>query len=94
MYFKFISLTFPAFNYSGGYFNPVLATALQWGCVGRTNIEHIAVYWIGACAGAVLSVPVFKMKQVRAILLGEEATAPPPAKKEVTEKTEEEKKMK
>lgn len=44
------------------------------------------MYWIGACAGAVLSVPVFKMKQVRAVLLGEEATAPPPAKKDVTEK--------
>lgn len=71
----YLSLT--AFNYSGGYFNPVLATALKWGCSGHTNIEHIIVYWIGACAGAVLSVPVFNMKQVRALLIGDEATAPP-----------------
>lgn len=75
------SLVVAAFNYSGGYFNPVLATALKWGCSGHTNIEHIIVYWIGACVGAVASVPVFNMKPVRALLLGEElarkeATAP------------------
>lgn len=32
------------------------------------------MYWIGACAGAVLSVPVFNLKPVRALLLGEEET--------------------
>lgn len=79
-----------AFNYSGGYFNPVLATALKWGCSGHTNIEHIIVYWIGACAGAVLSVPVFNMKQVRALLIGDEATAPP--KEERKESTDDQKK--
>ncbi|KAH8372836.1 hypothetical protein KR009_006114 [Drosophila setifemur] len=62
-----------AFNFSGGYFNPVLATALKWGCRGHTNVEHIIVYWIGACAGAVLSVPVFKLGVVRRLLVGEEA---------------------
>lgn len=54
-----------AFNYSGGYFNPVLATGLKWGCDGHTNIEHIIVYWIGACTGAILSVPVFKIIKQR-----------------------------
>ncbi|XP_017040802.1 aquaporin-11 [Drosophila ficusphila] len=67
------SLVVAAFNFSGGYFNPVLATALKWGCRGHTHLEHIIVYWIGACAGAVLSIPVFKLSIVRRILLGEEA---------------------
>uniref|UniRef100_T1GT92 Aquaporin n=1 Tax=Megaselia scalaris TaxID=36166 RepID=T1GT92_MEGSC len=66
------SLVVAAFNFSGGYFNPVLATALKWGCSGHTNIEHIIVYWIGACVGAVLSVPVFKMNIVRKYLIGDQ----------------------
>lgn len=61
-----------AFNFSGGYFNPVLATALKWGCRGHSNLEHIIVYWIGACLGAILSVPIFKLSIVRQFLLGEE----------------------
>lgn len=65
------SLVVLAFNFSGGYFNPVLATALKWGCRGHTNIEHIIVYWIGACIGAILSVPLFKMSIVRRYLVGE-----------------------
>ncbi|XP_037950750.1 aquaporin-11-like [Teleopsis dalmanni] len=66
------SLVVAAFNYSGGYFNPVLATALKWGCRGHTNLEHIIVYWIGACTGAILSVVVFRLPAVRRILLGDE----------------------
>lgn len=63
---------FEAFNYSGGYFNPVLSTSLKWGCSGHTDIEHVIVYWIGACGGALLSVPAFKHPIVRNLLLGEE----------------------
>ncbi|KAM7344220.1 aquaporin isoform 2-T4 [Cochliomyia hominivorax] len=69
------SLVVAAFNFSGGYFNPVLATALKWGCRGHTNLEHIIVYWIGACVGAVLSVPLFKVPTVRKILLGPELSS-------------------
>jgi len=65
------SLVVAAFNFSGGYFNPVLATALKWGCRGHSNIEHIIVYWVGACVGAIISVPVFRLPFVRHILLGE-----------------------
>jgi glycerol uptake facilitator-like aquaporin len=50
-----------AFNYSGGYFNPVLATSLKFGCRGHTAIEHIAVYWIGASLGAVASIYVYPL---------------------------------
>uniref|UniRef100_A0A1B0D2Q3 Uncharacterized protein n=1 Tax=Phlebotomus papatasi TaxID=29031 RepID=A0A1B0D2Q3_PHLPP len=65
------SLVVAAFNFSGGYFNPVLATALKWGCSGHTNIEHIIVYWIGSCGGALMSVPVFKLPTVRNLLVGD-----------------------
>lgn len=61
---------FSAFNYSGGYFNPVLATALKWGCSGHTNLEHIIVYWIGACVGALASVPLFRNRTVHQLLVG------------------------
>lgn len=70
--YAFNYVMFSAFNFSGGYFNPVLATALKWGCRGHTNMEHIIVYWIGACIGALLSVPLFKMQAVRNVLLGRE----------------------
>lgn len=62
---------FEAFNFSGGYFNPVLATSLKWGCSGHTGMEHVIVYWIGACVGAILSVPIFRHPYVRNLLLGE-----------------------
>lgn len=65
---------FTAFNYSGGYFNPVLATALKWGCSGYSNIDHILVYWLGACVGAILSVPLYKYDVIKKVI-GEESLA-------------------
>nr|XP_018903899.1 PREDICTED: aquaporin-12A [Bemisia tabaci]XP_018903900.1 PREDICTED: aquaporin-12A [Bemisia tabaci]XP_018903901.1 PREDICTED: aquaporin-12A [Bemisia tabaci] len=53
------SLVVAAFNYSGGYFNPVLATALKYGCEGNTTIEHFVVYWIGACLGSVAALTFY-----------------------------------
>ncbi|XP_035788197.1 aquaporin-11 [Anopheles aquasalis] len=63
------SLVVAAFNLSGGYFNPVLATALKWGCAGNSALEHIIVYWIGSCVGAILSVPLFKTATFRDLFL-------------------------
>lgn len=65
---------FAAFNYSGGYFNPVLATALKWGCGGNSHIDHLIVYWLGACVGAILSVPLYKYDVIKK-LVGEERLA-------------------
>ena len=48
-----------AFSTSGGYFNPVLATGLKFGCKGHTNMEHGIVYWIGSSLGAVCSVYIY-----------------------------------
>ncbi|XP_063365741.1 aquaporin-12 isoform X1 [Cydia amplana] len=57
-----------AFEYSGGYFNPVLATSLKAGCDGHTLLEHAVVYWIGACAGSILSVYVYKLPAIQKYL--------------------------
>ena len=60
-----------AFQFSGGYFNPVLATALQWSCNGVNNIDHIIVYWIGCCIGSIASIYVYRLPSVRKLLISE-----------------------
>eukprot|EP00093_Oithona_nana_P006732 06732.XXX_105051_103143_1 [CDS] Oithona nana genome sequencing. len=50
------SLVVAAFDYSGGYYNPVLATGLKFGCRGHSHFEHFIVYWIGASLGALASI--------------------------------------
>ncbi|XP_057670087.1 aquaporin-11 [Diorhabda carinulata] len=57
-----------AFNFSGGYFNPALATSLKLGCDGNTFVEHVLVYWFGATAGAVLSIFLFKATYIQDII--------------------------
>ncbi|XP_059057636.1 aquaporin-11 isoform X3 [Achroia grisella] len=64
------SLVVAAFDYSGGYFNPVLATSLKAGCEGHTLLEHAVVYWIGACAGSVLSVYLYKIPAIQRYVRG------------------------
>jgi len=64
------SLVVAAFDYSGGYFNPALATALKYGCEGNTLLEHAVVYWIGACAGALLSIYIYKLPAVQKFMHG------------------------
>jgi len=54
------SLVLAAFDHSGGYFNPVLATSLKLHCRGHTDMEHFIVYWIGATAGSVVSWLIYK----------------------------------
>ncbi|CAG9771076.1 unnamed protein product [Ceutorhynchus assimilis] len=57
-----------AFNLSGGYFNPALATSLKLGCEGNTVLEHILVYWIGSSTGALLSCVIFESNAVQNFL--------------------------
>nr|AWT57818.1 Aquaporin AQP12L2 [Chilo suppressalis] len=59
-----------AFEYSGGYFNPVLATSLKAGCEGHSLLEHAVVYWIGACAGSALSVYMYKLPIIKKFVRG------------------------
>lgn len=55
------SLVVAAFNYSGGYYNPVLATGLKMGCRGHSHIEFGIVYWIGASIGAIAAMYVYPL---------------------------------
>ncbi|XP_028136839.2 aquaporin-11 [Diabrotica virgifera virgifera] len=57
-----------AFNFSGGYFNPALATSLKLGCDGNTFVEHVIVYWFGAIAGAILSIFLYKSVFIQNII--------------------------
>ncbi|XP_031839545.2 aquaporin [Nomia melanderi] len=59
------SLVIAAFDYSGGYFNPALATALKYGCLGTTFMEHVIVYWVGACAGSIVSLRVYRQPSIQ-----------------------------
>ncbi|XP_030757663.1 aquaporin-11 [Sitophilus oryzae] len=54
-----------AFNFSGGYFNPALATSLKFGCTGNTFAEHVIVYWLGAFLGSAISVIIFNSNVVQ-----------------------------
>ena len=53
------SLVVAAFDTSGGYYNPVLATSLKYGCKGHNAVEHFLVYWVGASIGALASIYIF-----------------------------------
>lgn len=59
------SLVVAAFDYSGGYLNPALATSLKYGCLGTSFIEHVIVYWIGSCVGSIASLRVYNMPFVQ-----------------------------
>jgi len=54
------ALVVAALTTSGGYFNPVLASALQYGCDGATMWEHLSVYWVGDTIGAILVVLIWR----------------------------------
>ncbi|CAG5089763.1 Similar to AQP11: Aquaporin-11 (Milnesium tardigradum) [Cotesia congregata] len=62
------TLVVAAFNYSGGYFNPALATSLKYGCLGTTFMEHVIVYWVGACAGSILSIRVYQHPAIQSFV--------------------------
>ena len=47
---------FDYLGYSGGYYNPVLATGLKLGCKGHSHLEFFIVYWIGSSLGALASI--------------------------------------
>ncbi|TGZ49299.1 Aquaporin [Temnothorax longispinosus] len=67
-------LVVAAFNYTGGYFNPALATSLKYGCLGTSSLEHVIVYWIGACIGSIASLRVYRMPFVQNFVQLQEST--------------------
>uniref|UniRef100_A0A6B0V512 Putative aquaporin-11-like protein n=1 Tax=Ixodes ricinus TaxID=34613 RepID=A0A6B0V512_IXORI len=46
-----VVLVLAALTTTGGYFNPIMASALMLGCGGSTLTEHFTVYWVGALIG-------------------------------------------
>ena len=52
-------LVLAAFHKTGGFFQPLLAFARTFGCVGVLRpvnlIDHVLVYWVGASLGAIAS---------------------------------------
>ena len=50
---------------SGGAFNPAvgLGPALVHAIVGHGSINHVWLYIVGPCAGAVLAAAIFKVQQ-------------------------------
>ncbi|XP_064456807.1 aquaporin-11-like [Ornithodoros turicata] len=46
-----VILVLAALTTTGGYFNPIMASALMLGCEGNTLMEHFLVYWLGALVG-------------------------------------------
>lgn len=65
------SLVVAAANYSGGYFNPALATSLKYGCLGTTTMDHVIVYWVGACAGSIASIQIYRMPFIQRFIHNE-----------------------
>lgn len=49
-----------ALELSGGYFNPILAASLEYGCKGIDFYQHIIVFWLGPLLGHVLAKASYK----------------------------------
>jgi aquaporin rerated protein, invertebrate len=68
------SLVVLGFNYSGGYYNPLLATGLKMGCLGHSLPQFFIVYWVGATLGSVASSYFFRLPAVHSVLVPSAAT--------------------
>jgi len=54
-----VALVIAAFDLTGGYFNPNLALGIKLGCGKGGHFQHLAVYWIGPCIGALVAGPLY-----------------------------------
>ena len=56
------------FDLTGGYYSPALALGTKLGC-GQGGLvggaEHLAVYWVAPCLGALLAQPVYTAAKQR-----------------------------
>ncbi|XP_059472364.1 aquaporin-11 isoform X2 [Neocloeon triangulifer] len=78
------SLVVLGFNYSGGYYNPLLATGLKLGCLGHTFAQFFVVYWLGATLGSVAASYFFRLPAVHSLLVPSAAAAQQkPAEEEI-----------
>eukprot|EP00092_Neocalanus_flemingeri_P000312 GFUD01000334.1.p1 GENE.GFUD01000334.1~~GFUD01000334.1.p1 ORF type:complete len:305 (-),score=94.85 GFUD01000334.1:104-1018(-) len=54
-----VALVIAAFDLTGGYFNPALALGIKLGCGRGGHLQHMAVYWLGPCVGAIMAAPLY-----------------------------------
>jgi len=55
-----VALVIAAFDLTGGYYSPVLATGIKLGCgTSPDHLVHLAVYWAGPMAGTLLAPPLY-----------------------------------
>jgi len=54
-----VALVITAFDLTGGYFNPACALGIKLGCGKGGHLQHLAVYWLGPCVGALIAAPVY-----------------------------------
>jgi len=66
-----VALVIAAFDLTGGYFNPNLALGIKLGCGKGGHLQHLAVYWVGPCVGALIAAPVYD--RVKAVVVTETA---------------------
>ena len=54
-----LCLVLSAFNFTGGFYHPVMATVRTYGCRGffrnLTSLDHFTVYWMGSTLGALMA---------------------------------------
>ncbi|NXD42124.1 AQ12B protein, partial [Copsychus sechellarum] len=53
-------LTYTAGPFTGGFFNPALATATTFQCSGSSFWDYIQVYWLGPLAGMLAALLLFQ----------------------------------
>ncbi|OXA60231.1 aquaporin-11 [Folsomia candida] len=49
-----VSIVYAGITYTGCYFNPILASTIQFGCGGITWRDHLVVYWGGPLLGSII----------------------------------------
>jgi glycerol uptake facilitator-like aquaporin len=50
-----VALCIYGLDTTGGFFNPILASALTLNCEGNNIIQHVFVYWLGALTGGIIA---------------------------------------
>ncbi|CAG0881355.1 unnamed protein product [Cyprideis torosa] len=52
-------------EYTGGYYNPILASAKTFGCRGTTYGEHLFVYWVSSAVGYFVAESLYEICRPR-----------------------------
>eukprot|EP00092_Neocalanus_flemingeri_P004624 GFUD01004983.1.p1 GENE.GFUD01004983.1~~GFUD01004983.1.p1 ORF type:complete len:294 (-),score=63.28 GFUD01004983.1:286-1167(-) len=64
-----VGMVILAVDLTGGYFNPAMALGMKLGCGKGGHLQHLVVYWLGPCVGALIAFPVYNL--VKAVFASE-----------------------